>query len=106
MLDNDNHSVKDIQLLTDALVKTVAALQKLSAVEQVPPNLSGVQLTPVLERLTLALDTPEQFELTGDTEALVAVLERLTIALKSSDHKAISGKTESIPIDTGEDNPA
>ena len=106
MLDDDNHSVKDVQLLTDALIKTVEALQKFSAVEQVPPNLSGVQLTPVLERLTLALDTPEQFELTGDTEALVAVLERLTIALKSSDHKAISGKTESIPIDTGEDNPA
>ena len=64
MLDDDNHSVKDVQLLTDALIKTVEALQKFSAVEQVPPNWSRAQLAPVLERLTLALDTPEHFELT------------------------------------------
>ena len=107
MLDDSNHSVKDVQLLTDALVKTVEALQKLSSIEQqVPPNLSGTQLVAVLERLTLALDAPEQFALTGNTEALVGVLERLTVALKSSDHKVIAGKTESVPIDTGADNPA
>ena len=107
MLDDSNHSVKDVQLLTDALVKTVEALQKLSSIEQqVPPNLSGTQLVAVLERLTLALDTPEQFALTGNTDALVGILERLTVALKSSDHKAVTGKTESVPIDTGVDNPA
>lgn len=106
MLDNSNHSVKDVQVLTDALVKTVEALQKLSAIEQQgPPNLSGTQLIAVLERLTLALDTPEQFAITGDTKALVAVLERLTIALKSTDHKAIVGKTEDVPIDTSANNP-
>ena len=80
--------------------------QKLSAIEQqVPPNDSRTQLVAVLERLTLALDTPEPFALGSDTEAFVEVLERLTLALKASDHKAITGKTESIPTDTGQDNP-
>ena len=100
VLYDGNHSVKDIQVLTDALVKTVEVLQKLSATEQqVPPNLSGAQLITVLERLTLTLDTPEQLAQVGNTDALVAVLERLTIALKSSDQKAIAGQTENVSPD-------
>ena len=95
MLEDGNHSVNDVQVLTDALIKTVEALQKLSAIEQqVPPNLFGTQLITVLERLTLTLNTPEQFAHVGNTEALVAVLERLTVALKSANQKAITGKTE------------
>ena len=100
MLEDSSHSVKDVQVLTDALVKTVEALQKLSATEQqVPPNLSGAQLITVLERLTLTLNTPEQFAHVGNTEALVTVLDRLTIALKSANQKAITGKTENVPLD-------
>ena len=72
---------------------------------RVPPNDSRTQLVAVLERLTLALDTPEQFALGSDTEAFVEVLERLTLALKSSDHKAITDKTESMPTDNDQDNP-
>ena len=108
LLHDKDHPVNDVQSLTDSLIKTVEALQKLSAVEQqvVPPNDSRTQLVAVLERLTLALDTPEQFALGGDTEPLVEILERLTGALKSSDHKAITDKTESMPTDTGQDNPA
>lgn len=106
LLYDKNHDVKDVQALTDSLIKTVEALQKFSAIEQqVPPNDSRTQLVAVLERLTLALDTPEQFALGGDTEALVEVLERLTLTLKSSDRKAITDKTESIPTDTDQDNP-
>ncbi len=106
-LYDKNHDVKDVQALTDSLIKTVEALQKLSAIEQqVPPNDSRTQLVAVLERLTLALDTPEPFALGGDTEVLLEMLERLTLALKSSDQKAITGKTESMPTDTGQDNPA
>ena len=106
-LYDKNHDVKDVQSLTDSLIKTVEALQKLSAIEQqVPPNDSRTQLVAVLERLTLALDTPEPFALGGDTEVLLEMLERLTLALKSSDQKAITGKTESMPTDTGQDNPA
>lgn len=97
ILYDSNHSVKDVQVLTDSLVKTVEALQKLSATEQqVPPNLSGTQLITVLEKLTLTLDTPEQLARVGNTEALVAVLERLTIALKSADQKAIADQTENL----------
>lgn len=107
LLYEKNHDVKDVQALTDSLIKTVEALQKLSAVEQqVPPNDSRTQLVAVLERLTLALDTPEPFALEGDTEPLLEVLERLTLALKSSDHKAITDKIESVPTDTDQDKPA
>lgn len=106
VLDDGNHSVKDFQSLTDALIKTVEALQKLSPVVQEPTNLSGAQLIGVLERLTLALDTPEQFALTGNTKTLVALLERLTLTLlKASDHKAITSEVESVPIETEADNP-
>ena len=106
LLYDKNHDVKDVQALTDSLIKTVEALQRLSAIEQqVPPNDSRTQLVAVLERLTLALDTPEQFALGSDTEAFVEVLERLTLALKSSDHKAITDKTESMPTDNNQDNP-
>ena len=107
MLYDKNHTVKDVQSLTDSLIKTVEVLQKFSAIQQqrVPPNDSRTQLVAVLERLTLALDTPEQFALGGDTETLVQVLERLTLALKSSDHKAIADKTQSVPTDTDQDNP-
>ena len=106
MLYDKNHTVKDVQGLTDSLIKTVEALQKLSAIEQqVPPNYSRTQLVTVLERLTLALNTPEQPALADDTEALVEGLEQLTLALKSSDRKATTDKTESMPTDTGQDNP-
>ena len=106
MLDHHNHSVKDVQALTDSLIKTVTALQKSSAIEQqVPSNDSRTQLVAVLERLTLALDTPEQTALGGDTEVLIEVLERLTLALKASKHKAITDKTETLSTDTGQDNP-
>ena len=107
LLYDKNHDVKDVQALTDSLIKTVEVLQKLAAIEQqVPPNDSRTQLVAVLERLTLALDTPEQFALGSDTEAFVEVLEQLTLALKASDRKAITGKTESVPTDTEQDTPA
>lgn len=106
LMYDKHHDVKDIQSLTDSLIKTVEALQKLSAIEQqLPPNDSRTQLVAVLERLTLALDTPEQFAIGGDTDALVQVLERLTLALKPSDHKAITDKTQSILTDNNQDNP-
>lgn len=94
-LEDKDHDVKDLQMLTNSLTKTLESLQKLSAVEQQSPvNLSGPQLVAVLERLTLALDAPEQLALSGDTDALVAVLEQLTLALKSSGQKALIEGTE------------
>ena len=99
-LDNKDHTVKDLQILTNALTKTVESLQKVSTVEaQAPVDLSAPRLVAVLERLTIALGAPEQLELTGDTDALVDGLERLVLTLKSSDHKAIAAKAESVPAD-------
>ena len=100
-LENENHTVNDLQVLTNSLTKTIESLQKLSTVEtQAPVSLSTPQLVAVLERLTLALGTPEQLALTGDTDSLIEGLERLTLTLKSSDHKAIADETESVPADT------
>ena len=71
-LDNEEHSVKEFQMLTNSLTKTLESLRKLSAVEQpMPVSLSGPQLVGVLERLTLALNAPEQLELGGEAKELV-----------------------------------
>ena len=84
-LDNKSNNVKDLQVLTNSLTETLESLKKVSVVEeQAPANLSAPQLVAVLERLTLALDAPEQLALSGDTDTLVRVLEQLTLALKTS----------------------
>ena len=60
-LDNKSNNVKDLQVLTNSLTETLESLKKVSVVEeQAPANLSAPQLVAVLERLTLALDAPEQ----------------------------------------------
>lgn len=105
VLEHSEHSATDWQLLTNSLVKTLDSLQKVSAVEQQgPTNLSGTQLIGVLERLTLALDTPEQLAIGTDTDALVGVLERLTLALKSPDHKVVAEGIKAIPANTNTDD--
>ena len=94
-LDNKSNSVKDLQVLTNLLAETLENLKKVSVVEeQAPANLSAPQLVAVLERLTLALDAPEQLALSGDTDALVTVLEQLALALKASGQKALGGDTK------------
>ena len=104
-LKHDAHSATDWQSLTNSLVKTLDSLRKVSAVEQQEPtNLSGMQLIGVLERLTLALDAPEQLALGTDTDALVGVLERLTLALKSPDQKVVASEVKAIPADTNADD--
>ena len=94
-LENDSYTVKDLQILTNSLTKTIESLRKVSVVEeQTPASLSAPQLVAVLERLTLALDAPEQLVLSGDTDTLVTVLEQLTLALKTSGQKALSEGAE------------
>ena len=95
-LENDSYTVKDLQMLTNSLTKTIESLRKVSVIEdQAPASLSAPQLVAVLERLTLALDAPEQLALSGDTDALVTVLEQLTLALKTSGGpKALSESPE------------
>lgn len=104
-LDSENHTVKDLQILTNSLTKTIESLHKVSVVEsQGTADVSAPKLMAVLERLTLALDAPDQLALSGDTDALIAGLERLAHALKSSDQKAIAGEVEDVPADTEDDD--
>ena len=100
-LDKEDHTVNDLQILTNSLTKTVESLRKVSTVEaQVPVDLSAPHLVAVLERLTLALDAPDQLAVSGGTDTLVAGLERLTHSLKSSGQKAIADGVESLPANT------
>ena len=95
-LDSKDHDVKDLQMLTNSLTKTLESLKKVSAVtEQDSTHLSAPQLVAVLERLTFALDAPEQLALSGDKDVLVAVLEQLALTLKTSGQpKALGEGTE------------
>ena len=96
-LDKEEHSPKEFQMLTNALTKTLESLRKLSAVEQpMPVSLSGPQLVGVLERLTLALNAPEQLELGGEVKELVAILEGLTFALKAAQVEGTDNGTKAL----------
>ena len=99
-LDDEDHSVKDFQLLTNSLTKTVESLRKLSAVEEPrPANLSPPQLVAVLERLTVALKAPGQLELAGDPQELVGVLEGLTLALKAPQGESTGNGVKALPAE-------
>ena len=103
-LDKEEHSPKEFQLLTNALTKTLESLRKLSAVEQpMPVSLSGPQLVGVLERLTLALNAPEQLELGGEAKELVGVLECLALALKAPQRESTGNGFKALPADAGVD---
>ena len=97
-LEGKTHEPKDFQLLTNSLTQTLKNLRELSAVEvPVTENLSPPQLVAVLERLTLALRTPEQNAIGGDAEQLVGVLEKLTLALKTPVQKTDGNGAKALP---------
>ena len=102
-LDRKVHSVKDLQMLTHSLAKTVESLRKLSVVDeqQIPVNLSAPQLVGVLERLTLALRAPGKAAIGGEATALVGVLERLTLALKAPEEQANGTESQALPAEAG-----
>lgn len=103
-LDNEEHTVKDFQLLTNSLTKTLESLHKLSAVEEhTHTSLSPPQLVGVLERLTVALKAPGQLELSGETQELVAVLEGLTLALKAPRVEGTGNGTKALPAGSDAD---
>ena len=104
-LDDEKHSVKDVQMLTNSLTKTLESLRKLSAVEAASPAiLSGPQLIGVLERLTFALRTPAQNQLGGEAKELVGVLEGLTLALKSPKREGTGNGVKALPSEGGADD--
>ena len=99
-LETGRHSVKETQMLTGSLVKTVESLRKLSAVDE-PMDLSAPQLVGVLERLTLALGAPGQTAIGGEAQELVGVLERLTLALKAPEQRSNDNGAKALPVDAG-----
>ena len=101
-LETGGHSVEEVQILTNSLVKTVEGLQKVSAVDE-PVNLSAPQLVGVLERLTLALRAPGQKAIGGEAQELVGVLERLTLALKAPEQGTNGNGVKALPAEAGGD---
>ena len=95
-LNNKEHSVNDLQSLTQTLTKTLESLEKLSpADQQTSANLPTLQLASILERFTIALEAFQHIASTGDANAIVEVVERLTLALQSPLQQiAITSKTE------------
>ena len=101
-LNNKEHSVNDLQSLTQTLTKTLESLEKLSPADQQPSaNLPTPQLASILERFTIALEAFQQIASTGDANAIVEVVEKLTLALQPPLQQiAITSKTEESDSDT------
>lgn len=95
-LKSKQHSVNDLQSLTESLTRTLESLEKLSpADQQTSADLPTPQLASVLERFTIALEAFQQIAGNGDTNAIVEVVERLTLALQPPPQQiAITAETK------------
>ena len=105
-LDNKQHSVNDLQSLTDTLTKTLESLEKLSpADQQASGNLYTPQLAGILERFTVALEAFQQIASTGDANALVEVMEKFVLTMQPPPQQnAITGETEENAHETATNN--
>lgn len=94
-LKSKQHSVNDLQVLTESLTKTLESLEKLAPTDpQASPNVLTPQITTLLERFTVALETFQQIAYSGDPNAIVEVMEKFTLALQPPpEQNAITGKT-------------
>ena len=82
-LKSKQHSVNDLQVLTESLTKTLESLEKLSPTDQqASPNLLTPQLASLLERFTVALEAFQKIAHSSDTNTIVEVVEKLTLALQ------------------------
>ena len=95
-LNNKEHSVNDLQSLTDTLTKTLESLEKLSPTDQqASTDLPTPQLASILERFTIALEAFQQIASGGDPNAIVQVVEKFTLAMQPPPQQnAIAGETE------------
>ena len=101
-LEKNSCDAKEYQLLTNSLTQTLKNLRELSEVEvPVTENLSALQLVAVLERLTLALGTPDLKAIGSDAEEIVAVLQKLTLALKAPEQKTDGNGAKALPAPNG-----
>ena len=98
-LNNKEHSVNDLQSLTQSLTKTLESLEKLSPADQqaFANVLPAPQLPSVLERFTVALEAFQQIASGGAPNAIVEIMEKFTLAMQPpSQQNAITGETEEI----------
>lgn len=102
ILEKKSFDAKEYQLLTNSLTQTLKNLRELSQVD-VPAteNLSPPQIVAVLERLTLALRTPNQEAISGDVEQFVGVLQKLALALKAPEQKTDGNGAKALPAPNG-----
>lgn len=100
-LKSKQHSVNDLQVLTESLTKTLESLEKLSPTDpQASPNVITPQITALLERFTVALEAFQQIAHSNDTNAIVEIVERLTLALQPlPEQLAIVDNTEESTAD-------
>ncbi len=106
VIEDEKLPAKELQILTNSLLRTLDGIHKLQSDQKDEVNMSAPQLVAVLERLTVALDAPEQLSFSGDADVLVSALEQLTLALKTSKQKALeAGSVEDVEVVThkGED---
>ena len=106
-LNNKEHSVNDLQSLTQSLTKTLESLEKLAPTDQqASMNLSAPQLPSVLERFTVALEAFQQIAYSGNPNAIVEIMEKFTLAMQPpSQQNAITGETEENAGESREDTP-
>ncbi len=98
-LNNKEHSVNDLQSLTQSLTKTLESLEKLSPADQqaFANVLPAPQLPSVLKQFTVALEAFQQIASGGDPNAIVQVMEKFTLAMQPpSQQNVITGETEEI----------
>lgn len=95
-LNNEEHSVNDLQSLTQSLTKTLESLEKLSPTDQqVSENLHTPQLAGILERFTVALEAFQQIAYSGDPNAIVEIMEKFTLAMQPpAQQNAITSQVE------------
>lgn len=98
-LDKGGMNYKDYVGLSNELRKTMVSLQKMTPEDdpQTPINLSDPQWVAVIERLTVALEVPDQQIIEGNTAEVVGLLEQLTLALKVPAHQAEGNETKALP---------
>lgn len=105
-MENKEHSVNDLQSLTQTVTKTLESLEKLSPADQLASeNLYTPHLAGILERFTVALETFQQIASTGDANALVEVMEKFALAMQPPPQQnAITGETEENAYETSTNN--
>ena len=97
---------KEIKMLTSALNETIRNLQKLTPDEPptTPANLSEPQLVAVLERLTIASNSPQMKAIEGESrERIGTLVEELTLALNLLQQVDGDNGAKSLPAETGVD---